>query len=141
YATIGSPVPPINGSQAFSATGIYATADDIARWDRAFGAYRVAPPATVKEAFTPQAKCPGNGCLDLPSSAYAFGWLVDRLYGHRLRYHPGLLQGYAASNVYLPDDDIVVVILSNVEDADTNGIARRLATMALASANTHDRRA
>ncbi|MBC6458882.1 serine hydrolase domain-containing protein [Actinomadura sp. HBU206391] len=133
YLTLGSPAPPINGSQAFSATGIYSTVDDLVRWDRSLGAYLVAPPATVKEAWTPQAPCPPNGCLNLPSSAYAFGWLVDRLNGHRLRYHPGLLQGYAASNMYLPDDDIAVVVLSNVEDTDTNGIARHLATLALES--------
>ncbi|WP_182898293.1 serine hydrolase [Microbispora sp. H10830] len=131
YFTLGQPAPPINGSEAFSATGIYSTIDDIARWDRAFGSYTVAPPATVKQAFTPQAKCPSTGCLNLPSSAYAFGWLVDRLQGHRLRYHPGLLQGYAASNMYLPDDDIEVVLLSNVQDTDTAGIARHLATLAL----------
>ncbi|WP_170317292.1 serine hydrolase domain-containing protein [Acrocarpospora corrugata] len=133
YFTVGSPALPINGSQAFSATGIYANADDIVRWDRSFGAHLVAPPATVKQAFTPQAKCPSNGCLNLPSSAYAFGWLVDQLHGHRLRYHPGLLQGYAASNMYLPDDDIAVVVLSNVQDTNTNDIARHLATMVLKS--------
>ncbi|MCO5973800.1 serine hydrolase domain-containing protein [Actinoallomurus soli] len=133
YFTVGSPAPPINGSQAFAATGIYSTTDDIARWDRSFGAHLVAPPATVEEALTPQAPCPPGGCLTLPSSAYAFGWLIDRLDGHRLVYHPGLLQGYAASNMYLPDDDIEVVVLSNVEDTDTNGIARHLATLALES--------
>ena len=131
YFTLGSPAPPTNGSQAFSATGIYSNTDDIARWDRSFGAYLVAPPATVREAFTPQAPCPPAGCLNLPSSAYAFGWIIDRLNGHRLFYHPGLLQGYAASNMYLPDDDIEVVVLSNVENTDSNGIARQLATMAL----------
>jgi CubicO group peptidase (beta-lactamase class C family) len=133
YFTLGSPAPPTNGSQAFSATGIYSNTDDIARWDRSFGAYLVAPPGTVKEAFTPQAPCPPGGCLHLPSSAYAFGWIIDRLNGHRLVYHPGLLQGYAASNMYLRDDDIEVVVLSNVENTDTNGIARHLATMALES--------
>ncbi|WP_285780417.1 serine hydrolase, partial [Microtetraspora sp. NBRC 13810] len=136
YYTPGSPAAPINGSQAFSATGIYSTVDDIARWDRSFGAYKVAPPATVKQAFTPQAPCPANGCLNLPSTAYAFGWAVDRLHGHRLRYHHGLLQGYAAINMYLPDDDIAVVVLSNVQDTDTYGIGRHLATMALKSAVT-----
>ncbi|WP_214411253.1 serine hydrolase domain-containing protein [Sphaerisporangium fuscum] len=132
YFTVGSPAPPINGSEVFSAAGLYSNVDDLVRWDRSFGAYLVAPPATDRLAFTPQAKCPPNGCLNLPSSAYAFGWLVDRLDGHRLRYHPGLLQGYAASNMYLPDDDIEVVVLSNVQDTDTNGIARHLATLALA---------
>ncbi|MEV4457378.1 serine hydrolase domain-containing protein [Microbispora sp. NPDC049633] len=133
YFTLGSPAPLLNGSELFAATGIYSTVDDIARWDRAFGSYRVAPPATVKQAFTPQAPCPSTGCLDLPSTAYAFGWLVDRLQGHRLRYHPGLFMGYTASNMYLPDDDIQVVVLSNVQDTDTAGIARHLATLALDS--------
>ena len=35
--------------------------------------------------------------------------------------------------MYLPDDDIEVVVLSNVEDTNSNGIARHLATMALES--------
>jgi CubicO group peptidase (beta-lactamase class C family) len=133
YFTLGSPAPPTNGSQAFSATGIYSNTDDIVRWDRSFGAYLVAPPIIVKQAFTPQARCPIAGCLNLPSSAYAFGWIIDRLDGHRLVYHPGLLQGYAASNMYLPDDDIEAVVLSNVENTNSNGIARHLATMALES--------
>ncbi len=68
YFTLGSPAPPTNGSQAFSATGIFSNTDDIARWDRSFGAYLVAPPATVKLAFSPQAPCPPAGCLNLPSS-------------------------------------------------------------------------
>lgn len=133
YTAGGEQAPPWVGSQVFSAAGIYSTVDDLARWDRAFGADLVAPPATVKLAFTPQAQCPPNGCLNLPSIAYAFGWSVDWLYGHRLRYHHGLLQGYSALNMYLPDDDIVAIVLSNVQDTDTYGIARHLATMALKS--------
>jgi CubicO group peptidase (beta-lactamase class C family) len=131
YFTVGAPTPPINSTQLFAAIGMYSNTDDLARWDRALGAGVVAPPATVKLAWTPQVRCPAGGCLNLPSYAYAFGWLVDRLHGHRLRYHPGLVQGYAASNMYLPDDDIAVVVLSNVQDTDTNGIARHLATLAL----------
>jgi CubicO group peptidase (beta-lactamase class C family) len=131
YLNLSTPAPPINGSQANAAGGVYSDVDDMSRWDRAFGANEVAPPATVKLAFTPQARCPSGGCLDSPSTAYAYGWLVDTLQGHRYLYHPGLLQGYHTSNAYLPGDDIAVVVLSNVQDTDVNGINRRLATMAL----------
>ncbi|MCO6010650.1 beta-lactamase family protein [Actinoallomurus purpureus] len=131
YLSIGKPAGHINGSQANAAGGVYTTAGDMARWDRSFGANLVAPPATVKLAFTSQADCPSGGCLDSPSTGYAFGWLVDRLNGHRYLYHPGLLEGYHASNVYLPDDDIAVVVLSNVQSTDVNGIARHLAGLAL----------
>jgi CubicO group peptidase (beta-lactamase class C family) len=131
YFKLGSAAPPINGSQANAAGGVYSNVDDLSRWDRSFGADKVAPAATVREAFTPQVRCPSGGCLDSPSTGYAYGWLVDRLRGHRYLYHPGLLQGFHASNAYLPDDDIAVVVLSNVQDTDVNGINRRLATMAL----------
>jgi CubicO group peptidase (beta-lactamase class C family) len=131
YSKVGSPVPPINGSQANAAGGVFSNVDDLSRWDRAFGANKVAPAATVREAFTSQVRCPSGGCLDSPSSGYAYGWLVDTLRGHRFLYHPGLLQGFHASNAYMPDDDIAVVVLSNVQDTDVNGINRRLATMAL----------
>lgn len=133
YLTVGKPAGHINGSEAYAAGGVYTTADDLTRWDRSFGANMVAPPATVKLAFTPQADCPSSGCLDSPSTGYAFGWLVDRLNGHRYLYHPGLLEGYHASNAYLPDDDIAVAVLSNVQDTDVNGIARHLAGLALGS--------
>ncbi len=131
YARLGALLSPINGSEANAAGGIYSNVDDMGRWDRAFGTGQVAVPGTIKEAFTSQHACPSGGCLDSPSSGYAFGWLVDRLRGHRYMYHPGLLQGFHASNAYLPDDDIAVVVLSNVQDTDVNGINRHLATMAL----------
>lgn len=133
YLSPGHPAPPLNGSQANAAGGVYSDVDDMGRWDRAFGTNQVAPAATVKEAFSPQARCPSGGCLDSPSTAYAFGWLVDTLKGHRYMYHPGLLQGYHTSNAYLPDDDIAVVVLSNVQNTNVNGINRDLATMALTS--------
>jgi CubicO group peptidase (beta-lactamase class C family) len=135
YLKLGTPAPPINGSQANAAGGVYSNVDDLGRWDRSFGTGKVAPAATVKEVFSPQAPCPSGGCLDSPSSAYGFGWLIDKLRGHRYMYHPGLLQGYHASNAYLPDDDIAVVVLSNVQDTDVNGINRHLATMALSGGN------
>lgn len=131
YLSPGHPAGPIIGSEANAAGGVFSNVDDMARFDRSFGAGVILPPATVREAFTPQATCPSGGCLDSPSSGYAFAWLLDRLDGHRYLYHPGLLQGYHASNVYMPDDDIAVVALSNVQNTDVNGIARRLATLAL----------
>ncbi len=131
YLRPGRPAGPIIGSEANAAGGVYSTVDDLARFDRSFGADVILPAATVREAFTPQARCPSSGCLDSPSTGYAFAWLVDSLNGHRYLYHPGLLQGYHAGNVYMPDDDIAVVVLSNVQNTDVNGIARHLATLAL----------
>lgn len=131
YLKLGTPAPPINGSQANAAGGVYSNVDDMSRWDRSFGTDKVAPAAVVREALTPQVRCPSGGCLDSPSSGYAFGWLYDKLNGHRYLYHPGLLQGYHTSNAYLPDDDIAVVVLSNVQTTDVNGINRHLATLAL----------
>ena len=131
YLRPGTQASPINGSQANAAGGVYSTVDDLSRWDRAFGADKVASAATVNEALSPQARCPSGGCLDSPSTAYGYGWLIDSLRGHRYVYHPGLLQGYHTSNGYLPDDDIAVAVLSNVQTTDVNGINRHLATMAL----------
>lgn len=131
YLKPGVAAGRIDGSEAGAAGGIYSNVDDMARWDRAIGAKLIASPETAKQALTPQARCPSTGCLDIPSAGYAFGWLVDRLDGHRYLYHPGLLEGYHASNAYLPDDDIAVVVLSNVQSTDVNGISRHLATLAL----------
>ena len=131
YLSAGRLAGSINGSQANAAGGIYSNVDDMSRWDRSFGAAKVAPKATVEEAFSQLSPCPSGGCLDSPSTGYAFGWLIYRLHGHRYLYHPGLLQGFHASNAYMPEDDIAVVVLSNVQSTDVNGINRHLAEMAL----------
>lgn len=130
YAKKGTAAGLINGSQANAAGGVYTTAEDLTRWDRAFGANLVAPAGTVREAFTSQARCPSAGCLDSPSNGYGLGWLIDRLDGHTFYYHPGLLEGFHASNGYLPDSDIAVAVLSNVQTTDVNGVLRHLAVLA-----------
>ncbi len=131
YSSPGHLAAPINGSQANAAGGVYSNVDDMSRFDRAFGAAKIAPKATVELAFSKQAACPSGGCLDSPSTGYGFGWLLDRLQGHRFLYHPGLLQGFHTSNSYMPENDIAVVVLSNMQSTDVNGINRHLATMAL----------
>jgi hypothetical protein len=40
-------------------------------------------------------------------------------FGHRLIYHPGDTNGFTAYHVYYPDDQALIIVLSNLVTAST----------------------
>jgi hypothetical protein len=67
-------------------------------------------------------------------SNYAYGWIVPapspQTFGRRQMTHGGGINGFATSIVRLPDDDVTVIVLANVESAPAQRIARDLLAIA-----------
>jgi hypothetical protein len=57
---------------------------------------------------------------------------VTREKGHSRIWHEGSDPGFAAFIVRHPDEQLLVVVLSNLEDAPVREIAERLESLALA---------
>ncbi len=53
---------------------------------------------------------------DTPVVYYGYGWFITTLVGHTVAYHTGGNAGYVSVNMWLPNDDITIVVLAN-EDA------------------------
>ena len=68
-----------------------------------------------------------TGCYGTISftAGYGYGWYVAVMEGHRLRFRDGDNAGFSAANIQLPDDDALILLLSNVE-VDPQEISLRL---------------
>ncbi|HEU5100707.1 MAG TPA: serine hydrolase domain-containing protein [Roseiflexaceae bacterium] len=121
YGGFNEKAPALDASTLFSAGAAYSTVEDLYRWDQALYSDAIVPAALRAQMFTPFL------------SDYAFGWKVDRL-GDRLRLsHPGLIDGFATYFARYPDDHVTVIVLGNMDAANTSGIGDYLASLVFGS--------
>jgi len=110
-AYIDMSVPIGAGSQ-------YSTVEDLYRWDRALRDTRLLSAPLLDRMFRAG---PGG---------FGLGWEVSRDRGRRGVEHNGDINGFGSFIARYPDDDAVIVILSNVEGTKVremkDEIARRL---------------
>jgi len=126
YASWQRPAPYIDMSVPYAAGALYSTVVDLSRWDDALmgGGQRIAWPATLQEMFRPRIRVvPGH-----PAEGwYGYGWFIDE---NGTEYdHDGSINGFASTNAIFPAAHAEVIILSNLQTADTRTITVRLAAM------------
>lgn len=100
---------------------LYLSLDDLIAWDAGIRAGRVLKPESWKQIFTPVALKSGK------PYPYGFGWMVDDFAGRRVQRHGGAWQGFKAFIGRFPDDDLTVIVLANLAQADPDGIGEGLA--------------
>ncbi len=102
--------------------GIYASAEELARWSAALDGNLVLSAATLAMATTPAELSSGE-----PTS-YGFGWFLDEFLGHRRQRHEGDSIGFRTAIQRYPDVRLTVVVLVNrgeaPVDALSDGVAR-----------------
>jgi N-acyl-D-aspartate/D-glutamate deacylase len=101
--------------------GIYTSVNDLYLWDQALNNEQLVSRSTLEQAFVPAVL--GNGD-EVP---YGFGWRLgaDDFLGTQ-HYHSGGWLGFSAQMVRYPDRRFSVALLSNLEDFDGPGYARRI---------------
>jgi hypothetical protein len=68
------------------------------------------------------------------SGHYGYGWFVESQHGHRLIEHGGQWQGFETQISRYVDDQLTVVVLTNLTDAQPDRIAHGVADIYLHSA-------
>ncbi|MET1110057.1 MAG: serine hydrolase domain-containing protein [Allosphingosinicella sp.] len=110
--------PYIDMSIPIGAGSQYSTVDDLYRWDRALRGSGLLSPPLLERMFAP-------GLND-----FGLGWEIGREQGRRVFEHNGDINGFGAFIARYPDDDAVILILSNMEGTRVRKmkeeIARRL---------------
>ncbi|GJL91782.1 serine hydrolase domain-containing protein [Hyphococcus sp.] len=110
---------PYYGTPA--AGGVNASIRDMAQWLKAQlgDTPEVLSPTVLDLIHTPQVNSPSetrrmrNVMPNLRSSQYAYGWRVYDYAGQRVIAHGGSVDGYGAHIVFIPEQDIGIVVLSN----------------------------
>lgn len=106
--------------------GIYASAEELARWSAALDRGAVLSEATFRLATTPALLASGA------ATAYGFGWFLDAHRGHRRQRHEGDSIGFRTAIQRYPDDHLTVIVLVNRGAAPIDALSDGVADIFLA---------
>jgi CubicO group peptidase (beta-lactamase class C family) len=116
---------------------LWSTAGDIGRWDSALAAGSILSEVSRRAMLQDQA----GSSLDIGAGTdtddkdspitvdgYGYGWFIGTALGRRVIFHPGDNAGFGSLNAWFPDEDLRVIVLSNEEATDVEGVAVELLT-------------
>jgi CubicO group peptidase (beta-lactamase class C family) len=115
-----------NINELYAAGGILSTAEDMFAWYRALYAGKLIKKETMAKAFAP------GHLSDGTTVPYGYGWHLEKIQDSPTYRHGGSVPGFIAEAVYLPQEDVYVVILTNAQSPrHTEAIGRVIAAMTI----------
>ena len=98
-----------------------STANDLVKWNAALDSGTVLPKPVLEQMWT---RVKLNDGTEQP---YGFGWYLDKAGTHSQVRHGGSLAGFRSEYTRLTDDNLSVIVLTNVDGARTDAIAVNVA--------------
>ena len=121
--------------------GIYASLDDLAKWDRALRDYTLLSQAEMQSALTPAQTKEGPAELSDGSKVrYGFGWFLDPYQGHSRMSHNGGTMGFRSTIQRFPEDKLTIIVLANRMDLDPEELALKVADLYFTQEHAGDAR-
>lgn len=108
YKFTDTPAAYADMSIAYSAGALYSTVEDLYRWEQALSTERLVPQAYLDEMFAPHATIP-----DQEGWSYGYGWYVGTERGRPVTQHGGAINGFFSIVTRYPNEQIVIIMLSN----------------------------
>jgi len=102
---------------------LYSTAEDLARWGRALSAHLLLSEEAYGVMYEPERE------------GYAYGWFVGQTEGRKSISHSGGVPGFNAFIGRIPEEEICVVVLTNLTPGQAGPLARSLTAAALAESS------
>ena len=99
------------------AGGLYSTVEDLYKWDRALYADALISQKLIARMITP---CKDDYCL---------GWVSQKILGYHCIWHNGALEGAHTVIYRFVDDDICIIILSNILPSSVETMAKNIAAI------------
>jgi CubicO group peptidase (beta-lactamase class C family) len=100
-----------------AAGALYSTVGDLFIWDQSLYSTQLVSVSALELMFTPF------------KGDYCYGWF-QRSIGNRIQFeHAGGISGFATDVVRFPKERVYVAVLSNLEWANSRGIAERLSRL------------
>jgi CubicO group peptidase (beta-lactamase class C family) len=109
----------IDMSIPHAAGALYSTVEDLLKWDQALYAEKLVSRKSLDAMFTPF------------KDGYAYGWAIDERFGEKRYSHGGGIMGFVTTIERYPDQKVLVVALSNLENAPVWQIGADLGAIAL----------
>ncbi len=99
--------PYLSMTQPYSAGSLLSSVDDLALWVEALSDDRLLPDELRRLLWTPATLADGR------PTGYGYGLGATEYHGHTLIRHGGGINGFLTSILWVPDEEIVVAVLSN----------------------------
>ncbi len=110
----------------YAAGSLCSTAGDLIAWNRALHGGRILSAESYRELSSPSKLNDGTPLQ------YGTGIALTSIAGHRAIHHGGGINGYLSQSAYLPDDDVIVVVLINTAGpVSADDLAEKLVAMLL----------
>jgi CubicO group peptidase (beta-lactamase class C family) len=104
----------------YAAGALYSTVEDMYLWDRALYTEKLISKKSLEAMNTPF------------KDGYGYGVGVGEQYGLKTIVHGGGIEGFSTFLARFVTDDGTVIVLSNIDRTNTEGIAKRLGGMLFA---------
>jgi len=115
-ATRHTTAPVWDASWEYSSGGLYSSPPDLAKFDQALKTNQLIRSESLAKTYTPT------------QWNYGYGWFIHTLFGKKVAYHSGNLEGATSYFGRIPEDDICIIILMN----ETNTIIESLENKVIA---------
>jgi CubicO group peptidase (beta-lactamase class C family) len=109
-ASIGDRAPVPDLLFRYSAGGLYSSAEDLYRWDRALHNEELLPREYLDLMFTGYTRTPS---VDIDEADYGYGWFVGRVLDRPALVHAGVGTGFAATLLRFPREQVTIIVLRN----------------------------
>lgn len=115
----------IHFSVPYASGALLSTANDLLKWQNALNTNTLLKAETIKKAFSTYTLNNGQ------AFTYGYGWHIRDLKGTPDREHGGSIFGFKTMGVYLPEQDIYVIGLSNCDCHSPTQLTKDIAALAL----------
>ena len=119
------PAAHIDLSVEVGAGGVYSTVDDLFRLKDAFMRSDFLTPETRARMTTPVT----TPVTDDAATGYGYGLMTGRRFGRAWLGHSGGTFGFSSFLTHYPDEDVTVIVLSNLEDGSSADLERDLTAL------------
>lgn len=94
----------------YAAGSLMSTVDDMFLWNKAIHNNTLISESSKKTAFTNHTLANGK------NSNYGYGWYINEIADITTIEHPGGMNGFTTSGIYIPEKNIYSIVLSNIDD-------------------------
>ncbi len=116
---------PGDSAGGFAAGALHSTAGDLYRFDRLLKSGKLFSPGLTAKAWTAYGHWVAPPPLAIEAE-FGYGWLLGSQFGHRYIGHGGWVNGFVSQFQRFPDDDAVLIVLSNIETSTYLTVSRDL---------------
>ncbi len=109
----------------YAAGSLMSNVDDMLKWQNAMNANQLITKANYERATN------RSQLIDGKEISYGLGWGRSQLQGSPMVHHGGGIFGYSTFELYLPDEDLYVIGLSNCDCGDVDMVTTRAAAIAM----------